>query len=119
MESESHYIPVPLSEMEQPHFGESNFIHLYLLFKVRRVQPRVLSVTVLNTKRSREVEKYTWLNIVSAIFFMRIHPASTRVRRIHLVYPEISVYALQSGNFCICCVFGYVWTLVSVYFCIR
>ena len=83
---------------------------------MRRVQPRVLSVTVLNTKRSREVEKYTWLNIVSANFFMRIHPASIRVRRIRLVYPEISVYALQSGNFCIRCVSGYVLTLVSVYF---
>ena len=56
---------------------------------------------------------------VSAIFFMRIHLASTRVSRIRSVYPEISVYALQSGNFCIRCVFGYVWTLVSVYFCIR
>ena len=53
------------------------------------------------------------------IFFMRIHLASTRVRRIRSVYPEISVYALQSGNFCIRCVSGYVWTLVSVYFCIR
>ena len=50
---------------------------------------------------------------------MRIHLASTRVRRIRSVYPEISVYALQSGNFCIRCVSGYVWTLVSVYFCIR
>ena len=29
---------------------------------------------------------------------------------------EISVYALQSGNFCMRCVSGYVWTLVSVYF---
>ena len=38
---------------------------------------------------------------VSANFFMRIHLASTRVRRIRSVYPEISVYALQSGNFCI------------------
>ena len=56
---------------------------------------------------------------VSANFFMRIHLASTRVRRIGSVYPEISVYALQSGNFCIRCVSGYVWTLVSVYFCIR
>ena len=56
---------------------------------------------------------------VSANFFMRIHLASTRVRRIRSVYPEISVYALQSGNFCIRCVSGYVWTLVSVYFCIR
>ena len=52
-------------------------------------------------------------------FFMRIHLASTRVRRRRSVYPEISVYALQSGNFCIRCVSGYVWTLVSVYFCIR
>ena len=52
-------------------------------------------------------------------FFMRIHLASTRVRRIRSVYPEISVYALQSGNFCIRCVSGYVWTLVSVHFCIR
>ena len=43
----------------------------------------------------------------------------SRVRRIRSVYPEISVYALQSGNFCIRCVSGYVWTLVSVYFCIR
>ena len=34
-------------------------------------------------------------------------------------YPEISVYALQSANVCIRCVSGYVWTLVSVYFCIR
>ena len=50
---------------------------------------------------------------------MRIHLASTRVRRIRSVYPEISVYALQSGNFCIRCVSGYVWTLLSVYFCIR
>ena len=50
---------------------------------------------------------------------MRIHLASTRVRRIRSVHPEISVYALQSGNFCIRCVSGYVWTLVSVYFCIR
>ena len=50
---------------------------------------------------------------------MRIHLASTRVRRIRSVYPEISVYALQGGNFCIRCVSGYVWTLVSVYFCIR
>ena len=50
---------------------------------------------------------------------MRIHLASTRVRRIRSVYPEISVYALQSGNFCIRCVSGYVWMLVSVYFCIR
>ena len=50
---------------------------------------------------------------------MRIHLASTRVRRIRSVYPEISVYAPQSGNFCIRCVSGYVWTLVSVYFCIR
>ena len=50
---------------------------------------------------------------------MRIHLASTRVRRIRSMYPEISVYALQSGNFCIRCVSGYVWTLVSVYFCIR
>ena len=50
---------------------------------------------------------------------MRIHLASTRVRRIRSVYPEISVYALQSGNFCIRCVSGYVWTLVAVYFCIR
>ena len=50
---------------------------------------------------------------------MRIHLASTRVRRICSVYPEISVYALHSGNFCIRCVSGYVWTLVSVYFCIR
>ena len=50
---------------------------------------------------------------------MRIHLASTRVRHIRSVYPEISVYALQSGNFCIRCVSGYVWTLVSVYFCIR
>ena len=56
---------------------------------------------------------------VSAIFFMRIHLASTRVRRIRSVYPEISVYALQSGNFCIRCVSGYVWTFVSVDFCIR
>ena len=56
---------------------------------------------------------------VSAIFFLRIHLASTRVRRIRSVYPEISVYALQSGNFCIRCVSGYVWTLVSVDFCIR
>ena len=56
---------------------------------------------------------------VPANFFMRIHLASKRVRRIHSVYPEISVYALQSGNFCIRCVSGYVWTLVSVYFCIR
>ena len=56
---------------------------------------------------------------VSANFFKRIHLASTRVRRIRSVYPEISVYALQSGNFCIRCVSGYVWTLVSVYFCIR
>ena len=31
---------------------------------------------------------------VSANFFMRIHLASTRVRRIRSVYPEISVYAL-------------------------
>ena len=31
---------------------------------------------------------------------MWIHLASTRVRRIRSVYPEISVYALQSGNFC-------------------
>ena len=38
---------------------------------------------------------------VSANFFMRIHLASTRVRRIRSVYPEISVYAVQSGNFCI------------------
>ena len=38
---------------------------------------------------------------------------------IRSVYPEIFVYALQSGNFCIRCVSGYVWTLVSVYFCIR
>ena len=53
------------------------------------------------------------------IFFMRIHLASTRVHHIRSVYPEISVYALQSGNFCIRCVSGYVWTLVSVYFCIR
>ena len=50
---------------------------------------------------------------------MRIHLASTRVRRIRSVYPEISVYALQSWNFCIHCVSGYVWTPVSVYFCIR
>ena len=50
---------------------------------------------------------------------MRIHLASTRVRRIRSVYLEISVYALQSGNFCIRCVSGYVWTLVSVDFCIR
>ena len=50
---------------------------------------------------------------------MRIHLASTRVRRIRSVYPEISVSALQSGNFCIRCVSGNVWTLVSVYFCIR
>ena len=56
---------------------------------------------------------------VSANFFMRIDLASTRVRRIRSVYPDISVYALQSGNFCIRCVSGYVWTLVSVYFCIR
>ena len=56
---------------------------------------------------------------VSANVFMRIHQASIRVRRIRSVYPEISVYALQSGNFCIRCVSGYVWTLVSVYFCIR
>ena len=52
-------------------------------------------------------------------FFMRIHLASTRVRRRRSVYPEISVYALHSGNFCIRCVSGYVWTPVSVYFCIR
>ena len=50
---------------------------------------------------------------------MRIHLASTRVRRIRSLYPEISVYALQSGNFCIRCVSGYVWTLVSVHFCLR
>ena len=56
---------------------------------------------------------------VSANFFMRIHPASIRVCHIRSVYPEISVYALQSGKFCIRCVFGYMWTLVSVYFCIR
>ena len=56
---------------------------------------------------------------VSANFFMRIHLASTHVRHIGSVYPEISVYALQSGNFCIRCVSGYMWTLVSVYFCIR
>ena len=56
---------------------------------------------------------------VSANFFMRIHLAYTRVRRIRSVYPEISVYALQSGNFCIRCVSGYVWTLLFVYFCIR
>ena len=56
---------------------------------------------------------------VSANFFMRIHLASTRVRRIRLVYPEISVYALQSGNFCTRSVSGYVWTLVSVDFFIR
>ena len=56
---------------------------------------------------------------VSTNFLMRIHLASTRVRHIRSVYPEISVYALQSGNFCIRCVSGYVWTLVSVYFCIR
>ena len=56
---------------------------------------------------------------VSANFFMRMHLASTRVRRIRSVYPEISVYALQSGYFCILCVSGYVWTLVSVDFCIR
>ena len=40
---------------------------------------------------------------VSANLFMRIHLASTRVRRIRSMYPEISVYALQSGNFCIRC----------------
>ena len=39
---------------------------------------------------------------VSANFFMRIHQASTRVRRIRSVYPEISVidgvyYALSKG----------------------
>ena len=54
--------------------------------------------------------------LVSANFFMRIHLASTRVRRIRSVYPEISVYALQSGNFSIRCVSGYVWMLVSLYF---
>ena len=37
-------------------------------------------------------------------FFMQIHLASTRVRRIRSVYPEISVYALQSGNICIHCI---------------
>ena len=58
-------------------------------------------------------------DFVSANFFMRIHLASTRVRRIRSVYPEISVCALQSGNFCIRCVSGYVWTLVPVYFCIS
>ena len=56
---------------------------------------------------------------IRKFFFMRIHLASTRVRLIRSVYPEISVYAFQSGNFCIRCVSGYVWTLVSVYFCIR
>ena len=50
---------------------------------------------------------------------MQIHLASTRVHRICSVYPEISVYALQNGNFCIRCVSGYVWMLVSVDFCIR
>ena len=53
---------------------------------------------------------------VSANFFMRIHLASTRVRRIRSVYPEISVYALQSGNICIRCVSGYVWTLYPYIF---
>ena len=56
---------------------------------------------------------------IRKFFLCGLHLASTRVRRIRLVYPEISVYALQSGNFCIHCVSGYVWTLVSVYFCIR
>ena len=75
---------------------------------------------VLMTRNSVSGPVHTYPEIfVSAIFFMRIHLASTRVRRIRSVYPEISVYALQSGNFCIRCVSGYVWTLVSVYFCIR
>ena len=56
---------------------------------------------------------------VSSNFFMQIHLVSTRVRCIRSLYPEISVYALQSGNFCISCVSGYVWMFVSVYFCIR
>ena len=54
---------------------------------------------------------------VSTNFLTQIHLASTRVRRIRSVYPEISVYALQRWNFCMRCVSGYVWTLVSVYFC--
>ena len=32
------------------------------------------------------------------------------------MYPEISVYGLQSGNFCIRFVSEYVWTLVSEIF---
>ena len=72
----------------------------------------------LKTREWGPVHTYPEI-FVSANFFMRIQLASTRVRRIRSVYPEISVYALQSGNFCIRCVSGYVWTLVSVYFCIR
>jgi len=52
---------------------------------------------------------------VSANFFMRIHLASTCVCHIRSVYLEISVYALQSGNFCIRCVPGYVWKLILLY----
>ena len=55
---------------------------------------------------------------VSTNFFMRIHLASSHVCRIRSVYPEISVYALQSGNFCIHCVSGYVRKLLYVHFCI-
>ena len=63
---------------------------------------------------------HTYLELfASSNFFIQIHLASTCVRRIRSVYPEISVYALQSGNFWIRCVSGYMWTLVSVYFCIH
>ena len=50
---------------------------------------------------------------------MRIHLASTHVHRIRSVYPEISVYVLQSGNFCIRCVDAririFLYTLTSQY----
>ena len=61
------------------------------------------------------VHKYPEI-FVSANFFMRIHLASTRVRRIRSKYPEISIYAIQSGNFCICSASGYMWMPVPIYF---
>ena len=87
--------------------------------KCTKCKTHVQSIVLARCRRRRRClgPVHTYPEIfVSANFFMRIHLASTRVRRIRSAYPEISVYALQSGNFCIRCVSGYVWTLVSVYF---
>ena len=106
----------PTSAPSCNHFGRHGEWKKYLATKILTV---VANWRPTYYKRNLgPVHKYSEI-FVSAIFFMRIHLASTHVCRIRSVYPEISVQALQSGDFHIRCVSGYVWTLVSVYFCIR